>query len=85
MRSISGIGNAYSDEILHRAGLSPVKMSDRLSDEEHERLFEKTREVLGEQARTLEWNASAQPSGERSVPTIISSAKRRRNRFCFSS
>jgi len=45
----SGIGNAYSDEILHRAGLSPVKMSDRLSDEEHERLFEKTREVL------LEW------------------------------
>ncbi len=44
----SGIGNAYSDEILHRAGLSPLKMSDRLSDEEHERLFEKTREVLKE-------------------------------------
>ncbi len=44
----SGIGNAYSDEILHRAGLSPVKMSDRLSDDEHVRLFEKTREVLEE-------------------------------------
>ena len=49
----SGIGNAYSDEILHRAGLSPVKMSDRLSDEEHERLFEKTREVLGEWTERL--------------------------------
>jgi len=44
----SGIGNAYSDEILHRAGLSPIKMSDRLTDEEHARLFEKTREVLNE-------------------------------------
>jgi formamidopyrimidine-DNA glycosylase len=44
----SGIGNAYSDEILHRAGLSPVKMSDRLSEEQHRRLFEKTREVLEE-------------------------------------
>lgn len=44
----SGIGNAYSDEILHRAGLSPIKMSDRLTDEEHIRLFLKTREVLEE-------------------------------------
>lgn len=44
----SGIGNAYSDEILHRARLSPIKMSDRLSDEEHERLRESTLEVLDE-------------------------------------
>ena len=49
----SGIGNAYSDEILHRAGLSPVRMSDRLSDEEHARLFEKTREVLEEWSERL--------------------------------
>ena len=49
----SGIGNAYSDEILHRAGLSPVKMSDRLSDEEHDRLFETTREVLEEWTNRL--------------------------------
>jgi len=49
----SGIGNAYSDEILHRAGLSPVRMSDRLSDEEHARLFEKTREVLEEWTQRL--------------------------------
>lgn len=45
---LAGIGNAYSDEILHRARLSPVKMSDRLSDEEHQRLFEATRNVLEE-------------------------------------
>jgi len=45
---LAGIGNAYSDEILHRARLSPVKMSDRLCDEEHQRLFEATRNVLEE-------------------------------------
>jgi formamidopyrimidine-DNA glycosylase len=45
---LSGIGNAYSDEILHRARLSPVRMSDRLDDEEHARLFTATREVLSE-------------------------------------
>ena len=44
----SGIGNAYSDEILHRARLSPIKMSDRLTDAEFERLFEATRAVLVE-------------------------------------
>jgi len=49
----SGIGNAYSDEILHRARLSPVKMSDRLSDEEHTRLFDATRETLAEWTERL--------------------------------
>ena len=43
---MSGIGNAYSDEILHRARLSPVKLSQRLEDAEIERLFDATREVL---------------------------------------
>ena len=42
----SGIGNAYSDEILHRARLSPTKMSDRLTSEEIGRLHRSTREVL---------------------------------------
>jgi len=37
-RLFSGIGNAYSDEILHAARLSPVTMSDRVSDEEVARL-----------------------------------------------
>jgi len=45
-RILSGIGNAYSDEILHRARLSPVTLTGRLSDAEMDRLFEATRETL---------------------------------------
>src|SRR6516225_2973703 len=44
----SGIGNAYSDEILHRARLSPVKLTSRLSPEEAKALFKATRAVLRE-------------------------------------
>jgi formamidopyrimidine-DNA glycosylase len=47
-RLFSGIGNAYSDEILHRARLSPVKLTSRLADEEITRLYEATRAVLRE-------------------------------------
>ena len=47
----SGIGNAYSDEILHRARLSPVRLTQKLDDSEVARLFEATRETL------LEWLA----------------------------
>src|SRR5207247_5683006 len=39
----SGIGNAYSDEILHRAKLSPLKLSRSLNDEEFGRLYDATR------------------------------------------
>jgi formamidopyrimidine-DNA glycosylase len=42
----SGIGNAYSDEILHRARLSPLGWSSRLSDGECSRLFEATQSTL---------------------------------------
>lgn len=45
-RLVSGIGNAYSDEILHAARLSPVALTHRLSEEEWERLFAATRETL---------------------------------------
>ena len=45
-RLFSGIGNAYSDEILHRARLSPVKLSQQLTEEEIGRLFEATRAAL---------------------------------------
>jgi formamidopyrimidine-DNA glycosylase len=45
-RLFSGIGNAYSDEILHRARLSPAKWTSRLTDEEASRLYGATREVL---------------------------------------
>jgi formamidopyrimidine-DNA glycosylase len=47
-RVFSGIGNAYSDEILHRARLSPVKHSQALDDDEVQRLYEATRAVLAE-------------------------------------
>jgi formamidopyrimidine-DNA glycosylase len=42
----SGIGNAYSDEILHAAQLSPVKLTRSLSDADVARLFDATRDVL---------------------------------------
>ena len=42
----SGIGNAYSDEILHAAQLSPVKLTQSLTDSEVPRLFDATRDVL---------------------------------------
>jgi formamidopyrimidine-DNA glycosylase len=45
-RAFSGIGNAYSDEILHRARLSPLKLTSKLDDGEVERLFAATRETL---------------------------------------
>lgn len=45
-RLFSGIGNAYSDEILHAAKLSPIKWTSKLSDEEIERLHEVTVETL---------------------------------------
>jgi formamidopyrimidine-DNA glycosylase len=45
-RLLSGIGNAYSDEILHRARLSPVRLTQQLDAAEMERLFEATRDTL---------------------------------------
>ena len=45
-RLLSGIGNAYSDEILHTAQLSPVTLTNKLSGPEWERLFEATRSTL---------------------------------------
>jgi formamidopyrimidine-DNA glycosylase len=47
-RSFSGIGNAYSDEILHRARLSPVKQTRQLNDDEIDALYRATRECLSE-------------------------------------
>ena len=45
-RLLSGIGNAYSDEILHAAQLSPVTQTNRLKPEEWDRLFAATRSTL---------------------------------------
>ena len=45
-RMFDGIGNAYSDEILHAARISPVKLTGRMTDTEVERLFFAARETL---------------------------------------
>ena len=45
-RIVSGIGNAYSDEILHAAQLSPIAQTQKLKPEEWERLFTAARETL---------------------------------------
>jgi formamidopyrimidine-DNA glycosylase len=47
-RLFSGIGNAYSDEILHRARLSPLALTRRLDDSEIDRLYQATRSTLAE-------------------------------------
>jgi formamidopyrimidine-DNA glycosylase len=56
----SGIGNAYSDEILHRGQLSPIAMTQKLTHDEIERLYNATRAIL------LEWTdrLRAQAGGE---------------------
>ena len=45
-RIIAGIGNAYSDEILHLAKLSPFATAGKLSDDQYDRLYEAMREIL---------------------------------------
>ncbi len=45
-RVLDGIGNAYSDEILHAAQLSPIALTQKLKPDEWERLFMATRETL---------------------------------------
>ena len=52
-RLFDGIGNAYSDEILHRARLSPLQLTRRLDDEGVHRLYESTRETLREWSNRL--------------------------------
>jgi formamidopyrimidine-DNA glycosylase len=49
----SGIGNAYSDEILHRAKLSPIRLTKQMTDTEIERLYHAVRESLTEWVERL--------------------------------
>jgi formamidopyrimidine-DNA glycosylase len=63
-RLFAGIGNAYSDEILHRARLSPVKLTSRLSPEEIATLHDATRAVLTEWTERLRREAGGElPEG----------------------
>jgi formamidopyrimidine-DNA glycosylase len=56
-RLFSGIGNAYSDEILHRAKLSPIALTTDLLPEEVERLYRATRETLVQWTQKLRTDA----------------------------
>ena len=58
-RSFAGIGNAYSDEILFRAGLSPLALTANLAEGEVARLFAACTEVLGEWTARLREQAGA--------------------------
>jgi formamidopyrimidine-DNA glycosylase len=61
-RLVSGIGNAYSDEILHAAHMSPVTLTHKLKPEEWERLFAATRSTLSL------WMERLRKEAERSFP-----------------
>jgi formamidopyrimidine-DNA glycosylase len=61
----SGIGNAYSDEILHRAGLSPVMLTQRLKPDEIARLHAAT------QASLLEWTAKLRAESGAKFPEKV--------------
>ncbi|MBK7062513.1 MAG: Fpg/Nei family DNA glycosylase, partial [Rubrivivax sp.] len=63
-RIIAGIGNAYSDEILHAARLSPFKPANGLSPEEQERLYAAIR---GELAEAIERSAAWRPKTSRAT------------------
>jgi len=58
-RFLSGIGNAYSDEILHAAQLSPITLTHKLTDEQWQRLFTATRQTLQLWAAKLSAEAKA--------------------------
>ncbi len=58
-RFVSGIGNAYSDEILYAAHLSPIMMTQKLQQHEWERLFTATRYTLEEWTKRLRAEAGA--------------------------
>src|SRR5881394_799166 len=64
-RLFSGIGNAYSDEILHRARLSPVRLTKQLTDEEIDRLYQATQKTL------VEWTDRLRADRKGSFPEKV--------------
>jgi len=64
-RLFSGIGNAYSDEILHRARLSPIKLTSRLTDHEIMALFNATRDTL------IEWTDRLRKEAADELPAKV--------------
>lgn len=64
-RIISGIGNAYSDEILHAAQMSPIMRTQKLDAHQWEKLFSATREVL------KVWNERLRSESDKSFPEKV--------------
>jgi formamidopyrimidine-DNA glycosylase len=62
---IAGVGNAYSDEILHAAKLSPFAITDRLSPEAFDRLYEAMRSVLADAVERSVGQKAATLKGEK--------------------
>lgn len=62
---LAGVGNAYSDEILHAAKLSPFAITDRLSDDQLATLHAATRTVLGDAVRRSMGQRAAELKGEK--------------------
>ncbi|WP_089154898.1 Fpg/Nei family DNA glycosylase [Micromonospora sp. NBS 11-29] len=62
---LAGVGNAYSDEILHTARLSPFAITDRLTDEQLAVLHAATRTVLGDAVRRSMGQRAAELKGEK--------------------
>ena len=62
---IAGVGNAYSDEILHAARLSPFKMADKLNDDELVRLFDAMRATLTDALDRQQGQKAATMKGEK--------------------
>ncbi|MDM4721797.1 DNA-formamidopyrimidine glycosylase family protein [Micromonospora sp. WMMA1363] len=62
---LAGVGNAYSDEILHAARLSPFALTNRLTDEQLAALYTATREVLGDAVSRSVGQRAAELKGEK--------------------
>ena len=63
--TIAGIGNAYSDEILHAAKMSPFKPANGLSDDELQTLFASIKDTIGDAVRRSQGLAASELKGEK--------------------
>ncbi len=68
---LAGVGNAYSDEILHRARLSPFAITDRLTTEQMTALYEATQETLRAATELLVGQGAANLKGEKKSGLLV--------------
>jgi len=69
-RIVSGIGNAYSDEILHESQLSPIALTQKLTSEQWERLFVSTQKTL------RRWTDQLQREAQRGFPEKVTAFRK---------